>query len=333
MPELMPNLWEQLADQALAGECLTLDDSLAVLGCPDDEVLALLNAVFRVRRRHFGRRVRLNSLINAKSGHCSQDCGYCAQSSRSRAAIETYPLVDTETLVEHARRTEAAGGGTYCIVGSGHSPRPGELDRLLDAVRTIKATTSLKVCLSLGILNEEQARRLKQAGVDRYNHNLNTSREHHPKLTTTHSYEDRVRTVQAVQRAGLSACSGVIVGTGEADADVVRAALALRELRPGSIPINFLHPVPGTPLGSLEGPSPQRCLKVLSLFRLICPDREIRVAGGRELNLRSLQPLALYAANSIFLGGYLTTGGQEPQADLAMIADLGFEIEREHDLG
>lgn len=320
--------WNRLATKALANEMLTMADGLSVLAAPDCAILELLQAAYRVRRHFFGDRVRVNVLINAKSGHCSQNCGYCAQSAVSEAPIETHPLVDRDTLLERAKATEAMGGGTYCIVTSGRGPTETEMATLCDAVREIKATTQLKVCLSLGLLDDTQAARLKAAGVDRYNHNINTSAEFHDQLTTSHTWDDRIRTVQAVQRAGLSACSGVLVGAGESHDDVVRMAWQLRELRPGSIPVNFLHPVPGTPLGNRRPPPPLWCLKVLALFRFVCPDIEIRVAGGRELNLRSLQAMAFYAANSLFLGGYLTTGGQEVNTDLQMIRDLGFQIER-----
>ena len=186
----------------------------------------------------------------------------------------------------------------------------------------------LKICACLGLVTAEQAHELRAAGVDRYNHNLNTSRDHHARITTTHGYDDRVRTVDAVRAAGISPCSGFIAGMGETDDGVVDVAFALRDLDADSIPVNFLHAVPGTPLEGTAELSPRRCLRILALLRLVCPTKEIRVAGGREVNLRSLQPLALYAANSIFVGDYLTTPGQAAEADWAMLEDLGFEIER-----
>jgi biotin synthase len=185
----------------------------------------------------------------------------------------------------------------------------------------------MKVCACLGLLSDADAILLSEAGVDRYNHNLNTSSDHHGKITTTHTYEDRVATVEAVKRAGISPCSGFIAGMGESDEQLVDLAFALRELDADSIPVNFLNAIPGTPLEGVDELDPRRCLRILALLRLVCPSKEIRVAGGREVNLRSLQPLALYPANAIFIGDYLTTVGQAADSDYRMLADLGFEIE------
>jgi biotin synthase len=176
-------------------------------------------------------------------------------------------------------------------------------------------------------LTEEQAKRLKEAGVDRYNHNINTSKDHYANITSTHTYDDRVRTVETVKRAGISPCSGVIVGMGETDEQVVDMAYSLRELDADSIPVNFLNAIPGTPLEGMKELNPRRCLKILCLFRFLNPTKEIRVSGGREVNLRTLQPLALYPGNAIFIGDYLTTPGQKAELDYQMIEDLGFEIE------
>jgi biotin synthase len=195
------------------------------------------------------------------------------------------------------------------------------------AVRRIKEELPMKVCACLGLLTEEQALELRAAGVDRYNHNLNTSSDHYGRITTTHTYEDRVTTIEAVKRAGISPCSGCIVGMGESREQVVDVAFALRELDADSIPVNFLHAIPGTPLEGRSELDPGYCLRVLALFRFVCPTKEIRVSGGREVNLRSLQPLSLYPANAIFVGDYLTTPGQVAEADYRMIEDLGFEIE------
>jgi biotin synthase len=195
------------------------------------------------------------------------------------------------------------------------------------AVRRIKEELPMKVCACLGLLTDEQARALRAAGVDRYNHNLNTAASHHERITSTHTYGDRVTTIEAVKRAGISPCAGFIAGMGERDDQLVDVAFALRELDADSIPVNFLNAIPGTPLEGTDGLNPRRCLKILALLRLVCPAKEIRVAGGREVNLRSLQPLALYAANSIFVGDYLTTPGQAAEADWKMLEDLGFEIE------
>jgi biotin synthase len=271
--------------------------------------------------------VKLNLLMNAKSGVCPEDCGYCSQSIVSTAPIDKYSLLSSEVIVEGAHEAWRRKAGTYCIVASGRGPGARELREVTAAVRRIKEELPMKVCACLGLLTEEQALELRAAGVDRYNHNLNTSSDHYGRITTTHTYEDRVTTIEAVKRAGISPCSGCIVGMGESREQVVDVAFALRELDADSIPVNFLHAIPGTPLEGRSELDPGYCLRVLALFRFVCPTKEIRVSGGREVNLRSLQPLSLYPANAIFVGDYLTTPGQVAEADYRMIEDLGFEIE------
>jgi len=316
-----------LADKALAGEALTRLESLAVLSAPDIDILDQLAAAYRVRRHYWGNRVRLHFLLNAQSGLCPEDCHYCSQSKISGAEIEKYPLMATEKIVAAADRAHQLKAGTFCMAISGRSPSPKVFDGILEAVRTVKQTYPMKVCTTLGLLDEDQAKQLKAAGVDRINHNLNTAESHHEDICTTHSFQDRLSTVQAVQAAGLTTCSGGIFGMGESDDDIVDLALSLRELKVTSVPLNFLIPIPGTPFAEHNELTPQRCLRILCLFRLLLPSQEIRIAGGREVHLRSLQPLGLYAANSIFVGDYLTTPGQAAQQDFAMIRDAGFVIE------
>lgn len=319
--------WDLFAEKALRGERLSVEEGLAVLEADDDELLPMLHAAFQVRKAYFGKKVKLNLIINAKSGLCPEDCGYCSQSILSKAPISKYPLLEKDVLVDGARKAMELKAGTYCIVASGRGPTNRELDQVVAAVKEIKETLPMKVCACLGILSEEQAARLKEAGVDRYNHNLNTSAGNFANITTTHTYGDRVDTVEKVKASGMSPCSGCIVGMGETNAEIVEIAHSLRELDADSIPINFLNPIPGTPLAHNRELNPRKCLKVLALFRFICPTKEIRASGGREVNLRSLQPLALYSANSVFVGDYLTTEGQEASADHRMLEDLGFEIE------
>jgi len=322
--------FQVLAERALLDEALTRDECLAVLGTPDAQLLELLDAAFKVRARYFGRKVRLQMLLNAKSGACQEDCHYCSQSAVSTAAIERYGLLPPEQMLEGARRAAAAKAQRYCIVISGRSPLDREIAEIADAVRAIKQEVPIQVCCSLGLLNEEQARRLKSAGVDRINHNLNTSEAYHPVICTTHTFQDRLTTIGHARAAGLEICSGGIIGMGESDDDVIQLAMALREVKPDSIPLNTLHPVSGTPLEHCQHLTPQRCLKVLCLFRFLHPRTEIRIAGGREFNLRTLQPLALYAADSLFVGGYLTTPGQPARDVWNLISDLGFELEVEY---
>jgi biotin synthase len=319
--------WQALADRSLTGETLSREEALSALSSPDEELLGLLDAAFRVRRAHFGLLVKLNMIVNAKCGICPEDCGYCSQSIVSTAPVPKYSMLQADVLVDGAREAWSRKARTYCIVASGRGPSARELREVTAAVRRIKDEMPMKVCACLGLLTGEQARELRVAGVDRYNHNLNTASSHHANITTTHNYEDRVATIEAVKEAGISPCAGFIAGMGETDEQLVDVAFALRELDADSIPINFLNAIPGTPLEGTSELNPRRCLRILALMRLVCPAKEIRVAGGREVNLRSLQPLAMYAANSIFVGDYLTTEGQAAQADWAMLEDLGFEIE------
>jgi biotin synthase len=274
--------------------------------------------------------VNLNYLINAKSGHCGEDCGYCSQSRVSKAEIPRYRLVTADEIREGARLAAEQNAKTYCAVISGRSPSDQELDTLSQVVPEVKAAHGLKICFSVGLLSVEQARRLKAAGIDRINHNLNTSERFYPRICTTHSYADRLATLQNVRAAGLEICSGGIVGMGEEDADVVELALRLGDLQAEAVPVDFLLPIPGIRIELQEVPrlNPRYCLKVLALFRLANPRGELRIAAGREMHLGPLQPLGLYVANSIFIGGYLTTGGQPPEEDQRMIEALGFTIGR-----
>ncbi len=320
--------YEGLAEKSLQGEIITREEMSAVLHAPDERLPELLDAAFEVRRRYFGKRVQIHVLQNAKSGLCPEDCHYCSQSSISKAPIDKYPILPRERLLEAAVKAKEAGAVRYCMVNSGRGPTPREIDEMAEVVQEIRSQVPISICCSLGLMNEEKLKILKQAGVQRINHNLNTSQRHHPNICSTHTYEDRVATVRNVKNVGLTACCGGIIGMGETDDDIIDLALALRELDVDSIPINFLHPIDGTPLEGANYLTPQRCLKILCLFRFINPSKELRVGGGREINLRSLQPMSLYPANSIFVNGYLTTPGQRATEAHRMIEDLGFEIEQ-----
>lgn len=321
--------WNALADRVLDGGKITADEALAVLRCHDDELLDLLAAVYRVRRATHGNRVHLNFLVNAKSGRCGEDCGYCSQARGSKAQIDKYPLLEEDELRAGARVAAEREAGTYCIVTAGRGPLEKELARVEQAVPQIKEEHALKICVSPGLLTPEQAQRLKAAGVNRINHNLNTSERFYERICSTHTYQDRVNTLRAVRAAGLEICSGGIVGMGETDEDVVELAMRLAEFEVDALPINFWLPIEGTALAEEAAPEPlnaRYCLKVLAMFRLTNPKTVLRMAAGREVHLGPLQPLGLYAANSMFVGDYLTTKGQPPTADYQMIEALGFEI-------
>lgn len=321
--------WDEMADRALGGGAIGREEGLAILRSDDDELLPLLHAAYRIRFRHAGRRVRVHVLRNAKSGRCPEDCSFCSQSARFETPISTYPLQGADELVAGAREAVSMGAVTYCMVTATRGPSERDLDVVVEAVRRIRAEhPRLRLCTSLGLLEPGHAERLAAAGVDRYNHNLETSERYFPETCTTHRWSDRAATVQAARTAGMEACCGGIIGLGEGIEDRVDMALALRELEVESIPLNFLDPRPGTPLAGSSRLSPRDCLRGLALIRLANPQAvDVRMAGGREVTLGSLQPLALYAANSMFTNGYLTTGGETPSADLKMIRDAGFEPE------
>jgi biotin synthase len=319
---------DALAAKALDRGLPTRDEALAVLASSDDELLDVVAAAFRVRQRFFGRRVKLNFLVNVKSGLCPEDCFYCSQRLGSDAEVLKYTWLKPGEVLESAEAGVAAGAKRVCLVASGRGPADRDITRVSEMITTFKERhPRVEVCACLGLLSQGQAERLRGAGADAYNHNLNTAEAHYGDICTTHDYSDRVGTVRQAAAAGLSPCSGLIAGMGESDADLVDAAFALRELDPDSVPVNFLIPFEGTPLSGQWNLTPQRCLRILAMVRFVCPDAEVRLAGGREIHLRSLQPLALHVVNSIFLGDYLTSEGQAGSKDLEMIADAGFTVE------
>ncbi|WP_448525858.1 biotin synthase BioB [Parathermosynechococcus lividus] len=319
--------WQAMADLALAGDLLSRDQARAVLRAPDTELLAQLAAAYRVRHYYWGNRVRLHYLLNAQSGLCPEDCHYCSQSKISTAEIEKYSLLSQEKILAAAERAAALKAGTFCMVISGRSPSEKVFEQVLAAVKAVKERYDLKICTCLGLLSAAQTQQLAAAGVDRVNHNLNTSPNYHSEICTTHTFGDRAQTLNHIKAAGITTCSGGILGMGESDEDVIDLALALRQMEVTSVPVNFLIPIAGTPFAAHDHLTPRQCLRILTLFRFLLPHQEIRIAGGREVHLRSLQPLGLYAANSIFVGDYLTTAGQAPHQDWQMIADAGFVLE------
>jgi biotin synthase len=325
----MAEAWlEGMVATALERKPPSRDDALALLRSEDGQTLDVIAAAARVRRRFFANRVKLNFLINVKSGACPEDCGYCSQGRGSAADVLKYSWLDPEAAAEVAERAAAAGAKRVCLVAAGRGPKPRDLERItatIDAIRDRRP--ALEVCVSLGLLQSAQAELLREAGASAYNHNLNTSEERYGEVCSTHTFADRVGTLRQAGRAGLSLCSGAIFGMGESDEEVVEIAFSLRELEPQSVPVNFLIPFDGTPLEGQWRLTPQRCLRILALLRFVFPDVELRLAGGREIHLRSQQPLALHVANSIFLGDYLTSEGQAAELDLEMIKDAGFSIE------
>ena len=318
-----------LADYArkvLSGEALTKKEArwLARLKTPED-IMKLLFWANQVRHRHKGRTVDLCAIINAKSGSCSEDCTFCAQSSHYPARTKRYPLLSETNLLEAAGRARTLGAARFSLVTSGRSLlSPKELDRICRVVSSLAKKEKISPCASLGLLTPELAGALKKAGLVRYHHNLETGPRHYPSICTTHSFSDRLATLRIAREAGFSLCSGGIFGLGETLNDRVEMAFILKKMKVDSVPLNFLNPIPGTPLASQPPLSPLEILKSIALFRLILPEADIRTCGGREKGLRTLQPLMYLAGcNGTMIGNYLTTEGRNPEIDVQEIIDLG----------
>lgn len=326
----MNQLLDTVTERVLRGEVLSAEEGAALLRLGDTETLRLVDAAWRVRREYFGDQVKVNVLLNAKSGLCAEDCAYCSQAKGADTGIPRYRVLSPGEMLSEAKKAAQAGAQRYCIVLSGRGGTWHEVEQVGEATRRIKAETGLEVCACMGLLLGEEGRKkaqaLRAAGVDAYNHNLNTHEDNYGNICQTHTYADRVETLTHAAQAGMSTCSGVIISMGETPEQIVDLALTLRSRGADSIPVNFLIPIDGAALDGAQTTAhftPWYCLRVLSVFRLLNPRAELRASAGREIHLRSLQPLALLVANSIFLGNYLTEEGQEASADWQMIADLG----------
>lgn len=319
----------QTAERALLEERrhLNREEALAVAVLPLDELPSLIALAHRVRLAWCGPEVELESLINAKSGACPEDCAFCSQSVKFSTEVDVYPFLDVDEIVAAAHATKAAGATQFCIVVAVRGPEERLLRRVIDAVDAVHRETGLEVACSLGLLRPEQAERLAAAGVRRYNHNLEACRDLFPRVCTTHTYDDRVTTALLAREAGMELCCGGILGMGETLEQRVDFAFELRALDPCEVPINLLDPRPGTALGAQETLSPREALQAIALFRLILPGAWLRLAGGRERVLGELQAMGLLAgANALIVGNYLTTTGREPEADLALLEALGMPI-------
>jgi len=322
----MPWSVESCARTAEEGDLLGRDDALRLLDAADADPWPVWRAADRVRRRFSGRAVHLCSIAAVTVGRCGEDCRWCAQSAHWATGIEPRGLPPVDDLVRAARSAEAAGAGHFGLVSSGGRLPDDAFDAMLEAGRTIRARTGIEVCGSFGALTPDRASRLAEAGFRRYNHNLETSERHFPNVCTTHTWHDRVAGARAAREAGLELCSGVLFGIGETDGDRVDALLAVRDLRPAVVPINVLHPIAGTPLAEADALAPMKIVSLIAVARLLLPRAVIKVAGGRERNLRDLQGLAFLAgADACLIGNYLTTAGRPVEDDLAMIRDLGLE--------
>ena len=325
--------WHSLSKKILSGEVIERGEARALLESSDDELFEVLQASFEVRRHYFGRDVRLHVIRNVKSGNCSEDCGFCSQAAKTNSMIPRYTMQTVEEIVEGAREAHRMKAVRYCIVASGRTTPAEEIKLICEAVQQIKREIPIMTCTSLGLIGLKEAEQLKKAGLDRYNHNLETSERFFPSICTTHRYVDRLSTAKALKKAGLELCCGGIIGQGESLEDRIDLAFALRELKADSIPLNFLDPRPGSRFESCKRIQPAEALRSLAMFRLVNPDHEIRVAGGREACLGAMQVLALFVADSMFTVGYLTTEGQGYQTDIAMIQAAGFRVTDVTDVG
>jgi biotin synthase len=323
----MKNVVRRIGDKVLEGKSLTRKETLPLLEGEGPDIVELAAVANRVRVEFKGNDIDLCSLLNAKSGRCSEDCAFCAQSAHYTTEAPIYPLMDVNEMVKEAREAQERRTGRFCLISSGRQLNEKEFETVLDALSQIREETDLALDCSFGTLTRERAEALKKVGVTRYNHNLETAESHFSKICTTHSFGDRIRTIEILKDQGFSICCGGIIGLGESAQQRLELAFSLRELGVDCIPLNILNPRPGTPLEHSKPIPPMEIIRTIALFRLILPKGTLKIAGGREINLRDLQSLALLAgANGLIVGNYLTTPGRSAEDDLTMIRDLGFEI-------
>lgn len=320
---------KQIADQSLQNESISRDDALFLMRINGDEVYDLFYWANQIRLKYFGHSVKACSIVSAKQGRCTEDCSFCSQSSRYHTGIEEFPLIDTNRILDVAKCAEQAGSISLGIVTSGYSiSNSNDLNNICKAINAIAKNTHVQPHGSFGILTKEMAESLVKSGLKRINHNLETSESFFPNICSTHTFTDRVNTICVAKEVGLEICSGAIFGIGEEMEDRIDLAFTLKNLDVDVVPLNFLHPVSGTPLESSIPLPPMEALRIISVFRFVLPDKEIKIAGGREKNLRDLQSWIFYAgANSTMIGNYLTTKGRKAEDDLEMIKDLGLELQ------
>lgn len=310
---------------------LSFSEALAILNLPNADLKLLVDYAASLRYKYKGKRVSVQLLTNVRSGNCSQNCAYCAQSCESHADIEKYRWISREELDRDTLLVDEKHLARHCIGLSGIRFSDAEIEELARQIRMMKEKSSTSVCCSIGFLTEKQARLLKEAGLDRINHNLNTSRAFYPEICSTHTWDERVENIRMLQSLGFEICCGGIIGMGESKEDVADMLLTLRELKPQSVPINFLLPIPGTRLAGqdISGLTPEYCLKVLCLARLLVPQSDLRCAAGREVYFKGMEKTLFSVVDSIFASGYLTAGGQGIDDTLNLIAEAGFTGEVE----
>jgi len=322
---------DSLKNRVLSGGAITKEEARELLAIPltDCETIDyLIEASHEITEKFSSKEAELCSLINAKSGACEEDCKFCGQSSHYSTNVETYPLLDEEVVLERAKEVEKMGAQKYCLVTAQRELKEKSFEKILNTFESLSKKTNLGLDASIGLLTDEKARRLKQAGVTMVNHNLEASENYFKDICSTHEYEDRKNTVRYVKKHGMQACSGGILGMGESQGDRVDLAFTLKELDVDIVPLNIMNPRPGTPLENVEKIEPLEVIKTVSVFRFILPKPVLKLSGGREVNLGDeWQPIALRAgANGLIIGGYLTTGGGEPVKDLKMLEKAGYSL-------
>ena len=324
----MLELLLKVRSEVLENHLIAYEDALSLTELPIDLIPYLAATGNEVRRKFAGNEIESCALSNIKSGNCSEDCKFCAQSAHYKTDSPVYPQITVDEMVRQAKDAEKMGASEFCMVSSGWgATHDKEFQVVVEAVRRIRQETKLFVDASLGFLTAEQIQQLKEAGLYRNNHNLEASRGFFDKICSTHTYDQRMSHVEMVRHYGIHPCSGGILGMGETPKDRIDLAFDLKKLSAECVPINILNPRSGTPLGDVEPLSPMEIIKYIALYRLILPTSTIKIAGGREINLRDLQAMALQAgANGLILGNYLTTMGRNPAQDIQMMKDLGFDV-------
>ena len=324
--------FKEIKNKSLNDQYLTREECLEILNISsNNDFEKLLDITYEIRKKYKGNKVGIQLLTNAKSGNCTQDCKYCAQSCISKANIDKYPLVEYSKLLNDGKIGKNKNIARHCIGLSGLTFTDKQIDEFCEYIRNLKKEVNTDICCSIGFLTEEQARKLKDAGVNRINHNLNTGKNNYKNICTTHTYEQRIKNIEMLQRVGFEMCCGGIIGLGETNDDIIDMLFEIKKINPKSVPINFLIPIKGTPLEkqNLEKLTPEYCIKILCLTRLLNPKADVRCAAGREIHIKDKQNLMFKAVNSIFASGYLTANGQNIDDTIKLIKDSGFEYEIE----
>ena len=308
-------------------DSITFEEALELTDTPKDKILKLTTLARKVTLKYKGDGVFLRSIVSAKTGDCSEDCSFCSQSVHFSSPISKHSFLDPDEVLQAALESEKMGAFDFCIVIAVKGPNKQQFEKILESIDLIKKNTKLEIGCSLGSLTQDQARGLADAGVWRYNHNIETCKEFFPNICSTHTYEDRANTARLVKEVGMELCCGGIIGMGETVKQRIQLAFEIKDLDPHTVPMNFLNPRPGTPLGHLKPLPSLEAIKTIAIFRLIMPDKVLMSGGGREVTLGDLQSMGLMAgSNGMIIGNYLTTVGRDPKEDLKMIKDLQMPI-------